>query len=241
MRALGPLVRVTVQSLLGRRRILLMLLLVALPVLVGLAIRLGGGRADAAVILDTLVIRTVLPLVALVIGSAALGSEIEDGTVVYLLVKPVPRWVVALAKIAVAVGLTLVLTVPPMLVTAVLIGTAAGGSLGPSLSFVLAAIAGGAAYASVFTTLGALTTRALVVGLAYTLLWEGVLAGLLEGTRFLSIRQATLGIAAALGGRDPEAASLEPTVSLVVLVLAIASSFVLATVALQRFQVRAGD
>jgi ABC-2 type transport system permease protein len=241
MRALGPLVRVTVQSLLGRRRILLMLLLVALPVLVGLAIRLGGGRADAAVILDTLVIRTVLPLVALVIGSAALGSEIEDGTVVYLLVKPVPRWVVALAKIAVAVGLTLVLTVPPMLVTAVLIGTAAGGSLGPSLSFVLAAIAGGAAYASVFTTLGALTTRALVVGLAYTLLWEGVLAGLLEGTRFLSIRQATLGIAAALGGRDPEVASLEPTVSLVVLVLAIASSFVLATVALQRFQVRAGD
>ena len=241
MRALGPLVRVTVQSLLGRRRILLMLLLVALPVLVGLAIRLGGGRADAAVILDTLVIRTVLPLVALVIGSAALGSEIEDGTVVYLLVKPVPRWVVALAKIVVAVGLTLVLTVPPMLVTAVLIGTATGGSLGPSLAFVLAAIAGGAAYASVFTTLGALTTRALVVGLAYTLLWEGVLAGLLEGTRFLSIRQATLGIAAALGGRDPDVASLEPTVSLVVLVLAIASSFGLATVALQRFQVRAGD
>ena len=241
MRALGPLVRVTVQSLLGRRRILLMLLLVALPVLVGLAIRLGGGRADAAVILDTLVIRTVLPLVALVIGSAALGSEIEDGTVVYLLVKPVPRWVVALAKIVVAVGLTLVLTVPPMLVTAVLIGTATGGSLGPSLAFVLAAIAGGAAYASVFTTLGALTTRALVVGLAYTLLWEGVLAGLLEGTRFLSIRQATLGIAAALGGRDPDVVSLEPTVSLVVLVLAIASSFVLATVALQRFQVRAGD
>jgi len=241
MRALGPLVRVTVQSLLGRRRILLMLLLVALPVLVGLAIRLGGGRADAGVIIDTLVIRTVLPLVALVIGSAALGSEIEDGTVVYLLVKPVPRWVVALAKIVVAVGLTLVLTVPPMLVTAVLIGTATGGSLGPSLAFVLAAIAGGAAYASVFTTLGALTTRALVVGLAYTLLWEGVLAGLLEGTRFLSIRQATLGIAAALGGRDPDVASLEPTVSLVVLVLAIASSFVLATVALQRFQVRAGD
>ena len=241
MRALGPLIRVTLQSLLSRRRILLMLLLVALPVLVGLAIRLGGGRADAPEILDTLVIRTVLPLVALVIGSAALGSEIEDGTVVYLLVKPVQRWVVALAKMAVAVGLTLVLTVPPMLVTALLIGTAAGGSLGPSLAFVLAAIAGGAAYASVFTTLGALTTRALVVGLAYTLLWEGVLAGLLEGTRFLSIRQATLGIAASLGGGDPDVATLEPTVSLVVLVLAVASSFVLATVALQRFQVRAGD
>ena len=197
------LVRVTLQSLLGRRRILLMLLLGALPVLVGLAIRLGGGRADAPAILDTLVIRTVLPLVALVIGSAALGSEIEDGTVVYLLVKPVPRWVVALAKIAVAVGLTLVLTIPPMLVTGPAHRHGDGGSLGPSLAFVVAAIAGGAAYASVFTTLGALTTRALVVGLGYTLLWEGVLAGLLEGTRFLSIRQATLGIAAAFGGGIP--------------------------------------
>jgi ABC-2 type transport system permease protein len=241
MRALGPLVRVTVQSLLGRRRVLLMLLLVALPVLVGLAIRLGGGRADAPAILDTLVIRTVLPLVALVIGSAALGSEIEDGTVVYLLAKPVARWVVALAKIAVAVGVTLVLTVPPMLVTGLLIGTAAGGSVGSSLAFVLAALAGGAAYASVFTTLGALTTRALVVGLAYTLLWEGALAGLLEGTRFLSIRQATLGIAAALGGGDADVATLDPTASVLVVVLAVAGSFVLATLALQRFQVRAGD
>jgi ABC-2 type transport system permease protein len=241
MRALGPLVGVTLRSLLGRRRVLLMLLLVALPVLVGLAIRLGGGRADAPAILDSLVIRTVLPLVALVIGSAALGSEIEDGTVVYLLVKPVPRWVVALSKIVVAVGLTLALTIPPMLVTGLLIGTAAGGSLGSSLAFVLAAIAGGAAYASVFTTLGALTTRALVVGLAYTLLWEGVLAGLLEGTRFLSIRQATLGIAAALGGGDGDVAPLEPTASLVLLALAIAGSFALATLALQRFQVRAGD
>jgi hypothetical protein len=153
----------------------------------------------------------------------------------------VARWVVALAKIAVAVGVTLVLTVPPMLVTGLLIGTAAGGSVGSSLAFVLAALAGGAAYASVFTTLGALTTRALVVGLAYTLLWEGALAGLLEGTRFLSIRQATLGIAAALGGGDADVATLDPTASVLVVVLAVAGSFVLATLALQRFQVRAGD
>ncbi len=241
MRVFGRLVLVTLQGLLGRRRIVLMLLLAALPVLVGLAIRLGGGRADAPAILDTLVIRTVLPLVALVIGSAALGSEIEDGTVVYLLIKPVPRWVVALAKIAVAVGVTLALTLPAMLVTGLLIGTAQGGSLGSSLGFVLAAIAGGAAYASVFTTLGALTTRALVVGLAYTLLWEGALAGLLEGTRFLSIRQATLGLAAALGAGDPDVATLEPIASLVVLALAIAVPLALTALALQRFQVRAGD
>ena len=66
----------------------------------------------------------------------------------------------------------------------------------------VAVLAGGTAYAAAFTTLGVVTSRALIVGLAYTVLWEGVLAGLLEGTRYLSIRQATLGIAAALTGTD---------------------------------------
>ena len=33
-----------------------------------------------------------MPLVALIFGTAAIGSEIEDGTAVYLIVKPIPRW-----------------------------------------------------------------------------------------------------------------------------------------------------
>ena len=47
-----------------------------------------------------------MPLVALILGTAALGSEIDDGTAVYLLIKPIPRWRIALAKILVAAGLT---------------------------------------------------------------------------------------------------------------------------------------
>ena len=62
MTAFGALVDVTLRGLLGRRRTLLMVLLAGLPILVGLLIRLGGGRSDAPEILDTLVIRTVLPL-----------------------------------------------------------------------------------------------------------------------------------------------------------------------------------
>ena len=60
---------------------------------------------NATEIVDTLVIRTVLPLIALVFGTAAIGSEIEDGTVVFLLAKPIGRWRTALAKLAVAAGL----------------------------------------------------------------------------------------------------------------------------------------
>ena len=241
MTAFGALVVVILRGLLGRRRTLLMALLAALPILVGLLIRLGGGRSDAPEILDTLVVRTVLPLIALVFGTATIGSEIEDGTIVYLLAKPIARWRVALAKLAVAAGLTAALVVPPIVVTGLLVGGLSGGSLATAFGFALAVMAGGTAYAVAFSALGALTSRALVVGLGYTLLWEGVLAGLLDGTRFMSIRQGTLGVAAALTGVDVGVDVLAPIVAIPILVVVVVGGFLLTTRALSRFQVRSSD
>ncbi len=241
MTVMGALIGVTLRGLLGRRRALLMLLLAALPVIVGVLIRLAGGSRDAPEILDTLVIRTVLPLVALIVGTAAIGSEIEDGTAVFLLVKPVARWRIALAKLAVAAGLTVCLVVPPIVVTGVLVSGVDGETLGISFGFALAAVIGGTAYAMAFTALGILTSRALIVGLAYTLLWEGVLAGLLEGTRFLSVRQATLGLAATWTGQDTGEAALDPAASTIVLVVVIAGAFAITSLLLARFQIRSSD
>ena len=241
MRSFGALVTVTLRGLLGRRRTLLMVLLAGLPVLVGLLIRLGGGRTDAPEILDTLVIRTVLPLVALVFGTAAIGSEIEDGTAVFLLAKPIPRWRTALAKLAVAAGLTAALTVPPIILTGLLVEGFGGDSIATAFGFALAAIAGGTAYAVAFAALGVITSRALVVGLGYTLLWEGVLAGLLDGTRFMSIRQGTLGVAAALTGEDVGVDVLEPVIAAAILAVVVVGGFLLTTRALARFQVRSAD
>jgi ABC-2 type transport system permease protein len=241
MTAFGALVAVTLRGLLGRRRTLLMVLLAGLPILVGLLIRIGGGRSDAPEILDTLVIRTVLPLIALVFGTAAIGSEIEDGTAVYLLAKPIARWRIALAKLGVAAGLTAALAVPPIVLTGLLVEGFGGESLGTAFGFALAAIAGGTAYAVAFAALGVVTSRALVVGLGYTLLWEGVLAGLLEGTRFMSIRQGTLGVAAALTGDDVGVDVLEPVVSVLILAVVVMGGFLLTTRLLTRFQVRSAD
>jgi ABC-2 type transport system permease protein len=241
MTAFQALVRVTVRALLGRRRTLLIGLLASLPVLVAVLIRIGGGRPDAAAVLDTLVIRTVLPLVALVLGTAALGSEIDDGTVIFQLLKPIARWRIALAKTTVAAGLTAALVLPPMIVTGLLLGGTGGASIGLAAGFTLAALAGGAAYAVGFTALGLVTSRALILGLGYTLVWEGVLAGILEGTRFLSVRQATLGVAAALTGMDVGVDPLTPLVSLVILVAVTSIGFGIAALRLRTFQVRAAD
>ena len=52
-------------------------------------------------------------------------------------------------------------------------------------------------------------------------IWEGALGGLLEGTRFLSIRQATLGLVAGLGGGGERRRRSPVGVSAVVITIAI--------------------
>jgi ABC-2 type transport system permease protein len=240
MTAFSALVGVTMRGLLNRRRIILMTLLAAVPVLLGAFVYLRGGRPDVDRVLGILIVQTVMPLIALVLGTAALGSEIEDGTAVYLLAKPIPRWHVALAKILVAVVLTAVLVVPSVVLTGLLIGRGGADAIGVTLAFAFGCLVGGSAYTAVFVALSALTSRALVLGLAYVLLWEGTLGGLLQGTRFLSIRQATLGLVDAAGGEvggEPLAAD----VSVVVLTVVIVGSFLLASWKLARFEVRGGD
>jgi ABC-2 type transport system permease protein len=239
--AVAALVTVTLRGLLGRRRMILMLLLVSVPILVGILIRIAGGSRETSQLLDALVIRTVLPLVALIIGTSAIGSEIEDGTLVYLLVKPIARWRTALSKLVVAAGLSAVLVVPPMVITGLLVSGGDGAALGTTFGYALAGLVGVMAYAAAFTALGALTSRALIVGLVYVLLWEGVLAGLLEGTRFLSVRQATLGLAAAWTGESSGRAPLEPTVSALILLVVVVGSFAITAYALARFQIRSAD
>ena len=239
MSVIAPLIDVTLRGLLGRRRTLLLVLLAGLPVLIALLIRISGGRPDADRVLDTLVVRTVMPLVALIVGTAAIGSEIEDGTAVYLMIKPIQRWKIALAKGLVAAGLTAALVVPAVVLTGFLLGsrTDAGTVI---VGFSVACLVGGSAYAIAFMALSIFTSRALLLGLAYTLIWEGVLSGLLEGTKFLSIRQATLGVAAGLGVDVPDD-PLVPLVSVAVLAVVLVGGFLLASWKLARFEIRGGD
>ena len=238
MSVVAPIVEVTVRGLFGRRRIFLLVLLAALPVLIGLLIRVAGGRPDADRVLDTLVVRFVMPLVALIVGTTVIGSEIDDGTAVYLMVKPIARWRIVLSKALVAGGLTAALILPAVIVTAILLSRT---DLATTLeAFTIACFFGGIAYAIAFLALSTFTSRAFLIGLAYVLIWEGVLASLLEGTKFLSIRQATLGIAAALGVDTP-GEPLPQTVSAAVLAVVIAGGFMLASWRMARFEVRGGD
>ncbi len=237
---------VSLRALLSRRRVLLMVLLAAAPVGVGLLARLRGLPGDpverTAVIVEMMIVRTVLPLVALVFGTAVLGAELEDGTAVHLLTKPVARWRIIAAKIVAAAPATMLLTVGATFLTGLAVG-GERGTLGVTAALCLAVAIGSLLYVVVSVALSVVTTRALIVGLVYGILWEGTLAGLFEGTRVLSIREYTMSIAAAL---DPAAVNPDvPTIAIATAVpaavLVIVAGFAIATRRLAVYQIAAGD
>ncbi len=240
------IIEATIRGVLGRRRSLLIVLLAALPVLIAAIVRASGSTSDAvslsAGLLDALIVRTVLPLVALVFGTAVLGSELEDGTAVYLLVKPIERPRIVVAKLVVAAGMTVVLVGLVTLVTG--LAVAAGrGAEDLVVAFTIAVAVGGLIYAGLFLALSVVTSRALIVGLAYILIWEGLLAGLLEGTQVLSIRQYTLAIARLLAGADGDAVTvtLAGSTAIVLSLVVLGAAFAVATRRLASYEVRGTD
>lgn len=235
-----PVAAVTLRSLLDRRRFWLMVALAAVPVLIMLAATLFSDTSMNERRFDQLIIRTVLPLIALVFGTGALGTELEDGTIVYVLTKPIRRFRIVLAKGVVAAGLTAALIVPATLLTGLIATSQQSSMAGPTVAYAIAAAVGAAAYALAFMTLSSFTSRALALGLGYVLLWETVLSGLFEGTRLFSIRQATLGLAAELQGVE-YADTLPGTTSIIVLTTVIVGALLLASWRLSRYQLRGGD
>ena len=197
----AALVSITLRALLNRRRtILLALLGVLLIGIVGLFL-LSEPTPDEALqvtreLLGDLAIGVLLPLVAVIVGTSVIGSELDDGTIVYLLARPVPRWRIVVVKLLVAWLVVSLLVAPATLVAGLI------GQDDPALAigFAAAVVVGALEYTAVFVALSLVTSRALIVGLAYVVVWEGVVAGLFAGTRTISIRQHILAVAEALGG-----------------------------------------
>lgn len=245
---LVEIARVTARQILGRRRTILLALLAAIPVLLALLFRLAGPTSPRAIeaftqsVFVAMIVTLLLPLVALVFGTAAFGTEIEDGTVVYLLAKPVRRRTVVLAKWLVAAVASLGLTVAATLLAGLigLAGTPDG--LETTIGYAVAVAAGAVIYAAVFVALSLVTGRALIAGLLYVLVWEGALADLFSGIRFLSIRQYILGIAdaAGVGGRITSD-TLELGTAVILATIVVAGAFVVAVRRLSAFEIPQAD
>ena len=212
--------RLTASTLLGRRRVLVLMALPAVLLVVAVLFRaLAGARASTAVTLvGGLGLGTLVPLLCVIVGTGVIGPEIEDGSIVYLLAKPLRRPVIVVSKLAVAVVTAWVLAAVPILLAGLVL---AGGSQRLAVAYAVGAVVAALAYCSVFLLLAVLTRNAVIVGLLYALIWETTVAGFVPGARSLSIRQWSLAVVEWIVGADAESLGAGSDVGLVTSVVAL--------------------
>jgi ABC-2 type transport system permease protein len=202
-----------VRSIFGRRRGVLLFVLPGVLFALAVLVRVVAGEDSSAItsVLNGLGLVFTVPLVALVAGTGVLAPEIDDASVVYLLAKPVARPVIVLSKVVVAVGCVLVFGVLPMLAT--------GLFMNPSVpqigvGYGLGALVGGVTYSALFVMLAAVSRHAVVFGLIYVLIWEGLLGSLLSGVRWFSVTQWASTVAEAVSDDTGIGADLGVTYAL---------------------------
>jgi ABC-2 type transport system permease protein len=206
---------VIVRSVATRVRVAGLSILGLAAVALGLAVRVAqpGDRPNAAwTLLDSYGLSLLVPVVALVFASAALGDLAEDGTLVYLWLRPLPRWHLAVAAFAASVTVAVPISVLPLIV-----GVAISGQ---GIRLVGAAAVGGllatVAYSAVFCGLGFRVRRALAWGLAYLLIWEQAVARVSHGAARASLFINTRSLAAHVAQHAPPHNAVAWTTGLVV-------------------------
>ena len=225
---------ITARGLFGRSRFLMLL---PLPlILIGLAVLCRSLGVDPGQwgppVLVGLGLAVVLPVVALIVGTGVLGAEIDDGTVVHILTKPLPRWQIVLPKLAVAAGVTAVTVGVPIYVAGVL-----ADSVRLGLALVAASAAGALAYSALFLALSLVTRRPVLLGLVYVLIWEGLLGRFVGGTRVLSIQQWVIALADRMAPTPLLGTSVSVPVAAVLTALVAVGFTVLAIDRLRSFSV----
>ncbi|MFC5176485.1 ABC transporter permease subunit [Nocardioides taihuensis] len=194
----GTIVRLGVGSIFGRWRGVLLFLLPVVLVGLSVLVRFLAGEDFAAArnTLYGLGLVVVVPLVALLATSGLLAPEIDDGSISYLLAKPISRYTIIASKLVVSAACVVVFGAVPMLLAGVVL---LPGDPSVAVGFAVGSVVAGWAYCALFALLSVMTKHAVVVGLIYLLIWEGLLGGLLDGIRWLSVTRWAGQIAGSIG------------------------------------------
>ena len=232
----------TYHALLGRRRMMLLLILPALLIAMALIIRAAAGAGIdpqiTAHLLQHFALGAIVPLLALLAGTGAIGSEIDDGSIIYLLAKPVRRGEIVLTKLVMAVGCVAVFGALPIFLTGWIL---TGSALNLPVAFGVAALVAGIAYCVGFLLLAVVSRHAVVIGLAYALAWESLVGGYLPGAGALSIQQWALALADAMTSSTDVHSMIRLAVAIPLLVVAIVGGTWFAGVRLRSFTLSHAD
>jgi ABC-2 type transport system permease protein len=174
----------------------------------------------------------VLPLSTAWLATSCIGDLVEDRLLVYLWLKPVPRWQLPAAAILATVTIVVPLVAVPLVATAVVAGTTE--LLG---ALVLASVLGVLAYSGLFVAAGLWLRRALWWSLLYILVWENGLARALGGVARLSIASYAQSLVADAAGIQIAYADRQASASVVVPLAVGLAGLVLAVIRYRRAEI----
>lgn len=189
----ATIARLTMATLFGHRRGLLLFILpgVLLALSVLLALTVDDTNDFSVALLQMFGLAVIVPLVSLLAATGALASEIDDGSIVYLLSKPIKRSTIILTKALVAIAVIFLLGAVPMFLAGLVLDV---HDLQTAVAFGIGSLVAGIAYTGIFIALSVMSGNAVTIGLIYALLWEGVMGQYVDGAKALSIQQWSLAV-----------------------------------------------
>jgi ABC-2 type transport system permease protein len=197
LRALGALFVLTLRQNIRGKRLLVLSLLFALPSVLTAVVCLASPHVPHTVALEfafvfNLIPHAIAPLAALLYAAGMIQDEVEEQTLTYLLLRPLPRWALYLVKLLSTILITSVLTAVFTIATFTIIALMAAeptpvGLVARELKMAGLLCLTQAAYCGVFGFLSLLTRHSLVAGVVYIILLEGLLASFQTVARKLTV------------------------------------------------------
>jgi ABC-2 type transport system permease protein len=197
----------------------------ALAVLIGVFARSDSNPAQAAAdSVSSFGLGLLVPLATLWLGTSAIGDLVEDRLLVYLWLKPVPRWQLPAAAVLATVTIVVPMTALPLAASALVAGE---GDV--ALAALGAASLAAFAYAGLFVAGGLWFRRAVWWGLAFVLLWENVVAYTAEGAARFTVIGWASSIVGAVGDVDVQLDAGSTAAAFVVLPAIAVAGWLVAT------------
>ena len=178
---------IAIERMLPRPRSFWVFMLLALPVFFGALLRIYPpkglpltGFELYGMVVALFFVRNLLPLVALLFGSALISDAVDSKTLTYFLTRPISRLSIFIGEFLAYIVTVLTLTVPCVVMTYLVlcVGTPQGAGFGAAD---LVQDLGACAltlftYGGVFALLGVSLKKPLIPGLLFLFVWEGFLA-----------------------------------------------------------------
>ncbi len=162
------------RELATRARILVLSSLGLLMVLLGLVARFSDdGEEIELTMLIALGLGIIAPIISLVMASATIGERRADQSLVYLWLRPIPFWTIAVGAGAAAITVAM-----PIVLVSLGLSVLVSGEYQLFVPALIAGFLAVVGYTGIFLPLGALLKRSFLVGLGYILIWESLLSQL---------------------------------------------------------------